>query len=107
MPPNELFTEILEKVLEILDCTLTTANNRLPTVTVDESTDSREEHVPVESKLTLTVSEASEYSNIGRGILIKLLKTPNCPFALFIGTKMLIKRREFEQFISTATQLKS
>ena len=29
-----------------------------------------------------------------------MLRTPNCPFVLFIGTKKLVKRKEFEQFIS-------
>lgn len=27
-------------------------------------------------------------------------RTPNCPFVLFVGTKKLVKRKEFEQFIS-------
>ena len=29
-----------------------------------------------------------------------MLKTPNCPFVLFAGTKKLVKRREFEERIS-------
>ncbi len=29
-----------------------------------------------------------------------MLRTPNCPFVLFAGTKKLVKRKEFEQFIS-------
>lgn len=29
-----------------------------------------------------------------------MLRTPNCPFVLFVGTKKLVKRKEFEQFIS-------
>ena len=29
-----------------------------------------------------------------------MLRTPNCPFVLFIGTKKPVKRKEFEQFIS-------
>ena len=29
-----------------------------------------------------------------------MLRTPNCLFVLFVGTKKLVKRKEFEQFIS-------
>ena len=29
-----------------------------------------------------------------------MLRTPNCPFVLFVGTKKLVKRKGFEQFIS-------
>lgn len=29
-----------------------------------------------------------------------LLRAPNCPFVLFVGTKKLVKRKEFEEFIS-------
>ena len=28
-----------------------------------------------------------------------MLRTPNCPFVLFVGTKKLVKRREFEEYI--------
>lgn len=60
------------------------------------------EKVPIHLKVTLTVKEAAEYSNIGLNKIDSLLRTPRCPFVLFVGTKKLVKRREFEQFISTA-----
>ncbi len=47
----------------------------------------------------MTIKEASEYSNIGINKLDKLLRTPNCPFVLFVGTKKFVKRKEFENFI--------
>ena len=56
--------------------------------------------VPIEKKLALTVQEAAEYSNIGQNKISMLLKLPNCPFVLFVGGKKLVKRKEFEQFIS-------
>lgn len=62
-------------------------------------------HVPIEQKLALTVAEAAEYSNIGQNKISKLLKAPNCPFALFVGTKKLVKRKEFERFISEKLQI--
>ena len=58
------------------------------------------ERVPIHLKVTLTIREAAEYSNIGINKIDSLLRTPNCPFVLYAGTKKLVKRKEFEQFIS-------
>lgn len=66
---------------------------------------SKELYVPIENKLALTIPEASEYSNIGQNKISKLLNTPNCPFVLFVGTKKLVKRREFETFISNKVEI--
>ena len=56
--------------------------------------------VPIHLKVTLTAREAAEYSNIGINKIDRMLRTPNCPFVLYVGTKKLVKRKEFEQFIS-------
>lgn len=56
--------------------------------------------VPVHLKVTLTIREAAEYSNIGINKIDSLLRTPNCPFVLYVGTKKLVKRKEFEEFLS-------
>ena len=56
--------------------------------------------VPIYLKMTLTAREAAEYSNIGINKTDSMLRTPNCPFVLFVGTKKLVKRREFEEYIS-------
>ncbi len=58
------------------------------------------EKLPLHLKVTLTIKEASEYSNIGINKIDKLLRSPNCPFVLFVGTKKLVKRKEFENFIN-------
>ena len=58
------------------------------------------ERVPIHLKVTLTIREAAEYSNIGINKIDSLLRTPNCPVVLYVGTKKLVKRKEFEQFIS-------
>lgn len=50
--------------------------------------------------MTLTIKEAAEYSNIGINKIDAMLKQPNCPFVLYVGTKKLVKRKEFEQYIS-------
>lgn len=57
------------------------------------------ETVPIYRKLTLTIREAAEYSNIGINKIDALLKEPNCPFVLYVGTRKLVKRAEFEEFI--------
>lgn len=58
------------------------------------------QNVPIHLKMTLTVKEAAEYSNIGINKIDSMLRSPSCPFVLYVGTKKLVKRREFEQFIS-------
>ena len=57
----------------------------------------------LDKKLLLTKYEAAAYSNIGINKIEAMLRTPNCPFALYIGTKKLVKRREFEEHISQKT----
>ena len=56
--------------------------------------------VPIHLKMALTTKEAAEYSNIGINKIDSMLKAPNCPFVLFVGTKKLVKRREIEEYIS-------
>ena len=56
--------------------------------------------VPISQKYTLTIEEASEYSNIGQNKISSLLKTPRCSFVLYVGRKKLVKRKDFEQFLS-------
>ena len=57
--------------------------------------------VPIHEKLALTIREAAEYSNIGINKIDEMLRTPNCPFVLFVGKKKLVKRKEFEEFTSS------
>ena len=66
---------------------------------VDNAKESPKGEVPIYHKLTLTIKEAAEYSNIGINKIESLLKQPNCPFVLYVGTRKLVKRREFEEFI--------
>ena len=56
--------------------------------------------VPIHLKMILTTKEAAEYSNIGINKIDSMLRTPNCPFVLFVGTKKPVKRKKFEPFIS-------
>ena len=65
----------------------------------------REINVPICEKAALTIEEAAEYSNIGQNRLSELLKQPRCTFVLSVGKKKLVKRREFDQFISQSIQI--
>ena len=58
-----------------------------------------EVRVPIHLKITLTIREATEYSNIGINKIDSMLKQPNCPFVLYVGTRKLVKRKEFEEYI--------
>lgn len=64
-----------------------------------------EMNVPIWNKLNLTIKEAAAYSNIGINRIEELLKQPKCNFVLFVGNKKLVKRREFEQYISNIIEI--
>ena len=55
--------------------------------------------MPIHLKMTLTIREAVEDSNIGINKTDSMLRMPNCPFVLFVGSKKLVKRKEFENYI--------
>ena len=56
--------------------------------------------VPVWEKALLTLKEASEYFNIGINKLREMTDTENCPYVLFVGTKRLIKRVPFSNYLT-------
>lgn len=57
--------------------------------------------IPIWQKLNLTLEEASAYSNIGLTTLRQYVKEhPNEIFIEYIGNKLLIKRKEFEEWNS-------
>lgn len=61
--------------------------------------------MPFWLKVNLTVKEAASYSNIGINRIEELLKQPKCNFVLYIGTKKLVKRKEFEQYLSKTLEV--
>ncbi len=61
--------------------------------------------VPIWEKANLTIKEAAEYSNIGINRIEELLKMPSCSFVLCVGKKKLVKRREFELFLSRTLEI--
>lgn len=57
--------------------------------------------IPVKDKINLSIKEASVYSGIGETTIRRLLAEKGCPFLLKIGNKQLIKRKNFEEYLST------
>jgi len=58
--------------------------------------------IPIWRKLLLTVEEASQYSGIGMHRLREMLDDKDCTFVIRKGSHKLVKRKEFEVFISNA-----
>ena len=56
--------------------------------------------VPIHLKITLSIKEANKLTGIGINSIEDRLREPNCPFVLFVGAKKMIKRKEFEEYIS-------
>ena len=57
--------------------------------------------IPIWEKFTLTISEASEYFNLGEKKMRFLANNYNdYGFVLQNGNKILIKRKKFEDFIN-------
>ena len=73
------------------------------TIFCDDMGNSKVERVLIYQKMALTIREAAEYSNIGINKIDAMLKQPGCPFVLYIGTRKLVKRKEFEKYISENT----
>ena len=61
----------------------------------------QKEKVPIHLKQNLTLEEAAEYSNIGINRLQMLIRDPNCQFVLHVGSKRLIKRKRFDEYINS------
>lgn len=58
--------------------------------------------VPIWEKVNLTIEEAAAYFGIGMNKLRELTEDEHCKFVLYVGTKRLIKRRLFEQYLEQA-----
>lgn len=56
--------------------------------------------VPIKDKLNLTIEEAAAYSGISETVLReRISEKNNYDFILMNGTKTMIKRKKFEQFL--------
>ena len=68
----------------------------------DIKTELSKHEVPIWEKANLTIEEAAAYFGIGQNRLRELTEDEQCKFVLFVGTKRLIKRRLFEQYLEQA-----
>lgn len=56
--------------------------------------------VPIWEKYLLTIDETAQLFNIGQAKVRELANNPRVTFVLTIGTKKLIKKKEFLDYIS-------
>lgn len=56
-------------------------------------------HIPPWEKSNLTLTEAAEYFGIGINKLKEISNAEDCEFVLWIGSKRMIKRKAFEDFL--------
>ena len=61
-----------------------------------------EVQIPIYEKELLTLNEAAALYNIGVSKIRKLTNDDNCSYVLFVGSKRLIKRRQFNLYLSEA-----
>ncbi|MCH5299758.1 MAG: helix-turn-helix domain-containing protein [Ruminococcus sp.] len=55
--------------------------------------------VPIWEKSNLTIEKAAAYFNIGVNKLRQLTAKENCPYVLWVGSKCLIKKACFEEYL--------
>ncbi len=65
----------------------------------------QENNIPLNMKMLLSLDEAARYSGIGIHKLRELCNREDCNFSLKNGKKTMIKRAEFEEFISSARDI--
>ena len=96
----------LEEIAQRLLLSKATISRRVQKI---KSTAERSENmttVHIWEKVTLTVEETAEYSNIGINRINDMLKEPGCTFVLNVGKgKRLVKRKEFEKFLQKSNEI--
>lgn len=55
--------------------------------------------IPIWFKANLTIEEAAAYSGIGMAKLYEMTESEDCPFVLWIGSRRMIKRKVFDEYI--------
>ena len=74
-------------------------------IAVEQEKNEEVKSIPIHLKLNLTIREAAEYSNIGINKIAEMLRNPMCNFVLYVGTRKLVKRKEFEQYLATRIEI--
>ena len=57
--------------------------------------------IPMWHRPTISIAEASAYSGIGTGKLYEMTDTEDCPFVLWVGTRRVIKRKPFVEYLES------
>lgn len=57
------------------------------------------EPVPISEKALLNIEEAASYFNMGVNKIRELTADEHCPYVLWNGTKRLIKRVPFQEYL--------
>ncbi len=86
-----------EQISALSDCILNSINNEVADKLITKNR--------LSEKCLLTIPEAAEYSNIGQNKITELLRNPRCEFVIWVGKKKLVKRKEFEDFLSKTTEI--
>lgn len=58
-------------------------------------------NIPINEKVLITVKEAAAYTHIGEKKIRQLLQEPHCPFLLYNGKNVLIKRERFAEYLKS------
>lgn len=61
--------------------------------------------IPIQDKLILTPKEASLLSGIGINRMEAILKQKDCPFRIMKGQHTCVKRKVFEEYLSTTNEV--
>lgn len=56
--------------------------------------------VPLWHKTNLSIEEAVAYTGLGRDKLYQMTSDENCPFVLWVGSRRMIKRMAFDEYIA-------
>ena len=59
----------------------------------------------ISEKSLLTLEEAAAYFNIGINRIRTMTNGDDCPYVLWIGSKRLIKRKPFEEYLYSSFSL--
>lgn len=60
---------------------------------------SRSSQVPLWHRQNLSVEEAGIYTGLGSNNVYKLIKQDDCDFTFKIGSRTMIKRKRFEEYL--------
>ena len=61
--------------------------------------------ISISEKSLLTLEEAAAYFNIGINRIRTMTNGDDCPYVLWIGSKRLIKRKPFEEYLYSSFSL--